>query len=720
MRAVTAAAVLTVVLSGLAAPGTVAAPTATAAVATTSAAMVPSTDRIAGADRVETAVAISQHAFPHPFTTGGSVYVARMDVFADAVAAGTLTDGPILLVPSCGTAPSMVVQEVKRLSPARVVGLGGTSALCDAMLNAVSGGRPTTRLAGPDRFATSVRIARERMTQGGATEVYLASGADSPDPVVGGQLTRGPIVLTSRRGLPDVVRDFLYAGPRRIVVLGGEEAVPREQADQVTSGYEIGRVAGATRVETAAGIALMQFPAEADTVYLARADLFADAVASGSLTDGPVLLVGQCSLPAAAQERIALARPARVVALGGPAAVCDAVLRQASAATSEAGGRLELMHRDAAGHPIQARAIDASSTADGRFTVWAGSKSGADGHREHGMWLHDRHGGAAVRIDVPPSGEVFTAPLSPSISDDGRLVVFRATQIDATTGESHHQIMLRDVASGVTTRLTNAPDGGPSRGRANLPRVSGDGSTVVFMSTAADLVEGDTNGVSDVFAVDVGSSTTSLVSRSVTDQSSPGNGSSSFPAVSRDGAIVVFFTRATNLAPGLGASSVVAADRGNGTVRNLSVDSQGQPIDAPLQFPSMTEDGRNVGIQFPTTAGPLLYRVDRGTGTRTLVSRDASGTPVTVVAGEISRDGSAAVYSTYSTSTKLLRRDLTTGMVQWLGAGFALQPGRQPTALALDGGATRVVLSTPYRWPFVFAQIASPNSVQTWSLLPAP
>ena len=41
---------------------------------------------------------------------------------------------------------------------------------------------------------------------------------------------------------------------------------------------------------------------------------------------------------------------------------------------------------------------------------------------------------------------------------------------------------------------------------------------------------------------------------------------------------MVFFTRATNLAPGLGASSVVAVDRGNGTVGNNPINPfTGQP-----------------------------------------------------------------------------------------------------------------------------------------------
>jgi hypothetical protein len=89
------------------------------------------TGRLSGPDRIATAVAISQYQFP-----GGAaeVYLARADNFPDALAGGALTKGPVLLVPSCGELPAVVKAEIARLNPAKVVALGGTAAVCDAML----------------------------------------------------------------------------------------------------------------------------------------------------------------------------------------------------------------------------------------------------------------------------------------------------------------------------------------------------------------------------------------------------------------------------------------------------------------------------------------------------------------------------------------------------------------------------------------------------------
>lgn len=93
------------------------------------------TSRLAGADRYATAVEISERAFPE---SAPVVYVARADAFADALAGGSLTDGPVLLVPSCGTVPAVVRAEIRRLAPSEIIALGGTGAVCDAVLAQVS------------------------------------------------------------------------------------------------------------------------------------------------------------------------------------------------------------------------------------------------------------------------------------------------------------------------------------------------------------------------------------------------------------------------------------------------------------------------------------------------------------------------------------------------------------------------------------------------------
>jgi hypothetical protein len=90
-------------------------------------------NRLAGADRFGTSVAISQRAFP---AGADEVFLARADDFADALSGGSLTTGPILLVPACGELPSVIADEIARLAPDTVTALGGEAAVCDEVLAA--------------------------------------------------------------------------------------------------------------------------------------------------------------------------------------------------------------------------------------------------------------------------------------------------------------------------------------------------------------------------------------------------------------------------------------------------------------------------------------------------------------------------------------------------------------------------------------------------------
>ena len=297
--------------------------------------------RIAGDDRYGTAVAISQRAFPD---TASTVYLARAFVFADALSAGVLTDGPILLVPDgCEPLPTSVVAEIERLDPDEVVALGGEVAICDAQLEAAGAGRDTDRVEGPDRYATSVAVAR-RAFPGTPPRVYIASGGNAPDAVAGGALTDGPILLVPPGGgpVPQVVIDAVDdLDPDEVVALGGEGAVTETQLEAAAGGRDTDRLAGRDRFATAVEIATEAFGDRGivPVVYLARGDVFADAVAAGSLTDGPVVLVPSCGeLPDSVASLLGDLDPLQVIALGGPSAVCDDILDAAAAfATGEAG-----------------------------------------------------------------------------------------------------------------------------------------------------------------------------------------------------------------------------------------------------------------------------------------------------------------------------------------------------------------------------------------------
>ena len=209
---------------------------------------------------------------------------------------------------------------------------------------ASSVGAQTARLAGSDRYGSAVAISRHRFANpAGASAVYLARGDDFSDALTAGTLRDGPVLLT-RGGCGTVpggvLTEIERLDPARVIALGGRQAVCDEALTAAAQGRTTSRIGGASRAETAALIAARAFPQGASRVYLTRGQVSPDAVAGGSLTDGPILLLSADgrSVPAETRAAINALGPSRVVALGGTSAVTDAAL--GAAAQGRATGRL--------------------------------------------------------------------------------------------------------------------------------------------------------------------------------------------------------------------------------------------------------------------------------------------------------------------------------------------------------------------------------------------
>lgn len=98
------------------------------------------------------------------------------------------------------------------------------------------------------------------------------------------------------------------------------------------------RLAGADRYATAAAIVQHAFPdSPVPVVLIAAGESFADALAGGPAADvlgGPVLPVARAGIPAPIRSELSRLDPARIVILGGPGAVSDAIATELSSYTS--------------------------------------------------------------------------------------------------------------------------------------------------------------------------------------------------------------------------------------------------------------------------------------------------------------------------------------------------------------------------------------------------
>lgn len=112
-----------------------------------------------------------------------------------------------------------------------------------------------------------------------------------------------------------------------------------------------------------------------------------------------------------------------------------------------------------------------------------------------------------------------------------------------------------------TTRVSVASDGSQGNDQSTWRAMSGDGRVVAYLSRATNLVLGDTHGLTDLFATDRTTGVTSRVSVGV--GGAPANAASSNPSLSRDGRYVAFISEASNLVVGdtNGVADVFVTDR---------------------------------------------------------------------------------------------------------------------------------------------------------------
>lgn len=202
---------------------------------------------------------------------------------------------------------------------------------------------PTTRLAGDDRFATSVAISRNALDPSkafspGVPAVYIANGYNFPDALSAGPAAaaqHAPLLLVASTAIPaSIESELVRLKPKTIVIVGGtatvSAAVQSQLQKYVPAPPDVVRVAGPDRFATSRAIAAYAFPHGAQTAYVATAATFPDALSAGSAAasaGGPLLIVDGSASAADAATRAALSslHATKILVAGGEAAVTAGV-----------------------------------------------------------------------------------------------------------------------------------------------------------------------------------------------------------------------------------------------------------------------------------------------------------------------------------------------------------------------------------------------------------
>ncbi|WP_304608569.1 S-layer family protein [Inquilinus sp. Marseille-Q2685] len=228
-----------------------------------------------------------------------------------------------------------------------------------------------------------------------------------------------------------------------------------------------------------------------------------------------------------------------------------------------------------------------------------------DGNGFSDVFVKNLATGAVTRVSVADNeAEANGNSLVARLSDDGNRVSFVSTASNLTVNDSNGvvtDVFVRDIAAGTTTLVSVSTGGGSGDGASSGASISGNGRYVVFQSDAANLVAGDTNGATDIFVRDLQTNTTTRVSTA--GDGSQANELSGQAVISADGRYVVFFSLASNLVQGdtNGLRDIFLKDMVTGTVTRLSVAADGSELNDLSNTPSISADGRTVTFQTQAT-----------------------------------------------------------------------------------------------------------------------
>ena len=239
------------------------------------------------------------------------------------------------------------------------------------------------------------------------------------------------------------------------------------------------------------------------------------------------------------------------------------------------------------------------------------------------------------------------------MSADGSKVLFTSLGRNLVPGQVNpplptytSQAFWYDRSSGQVLMASHSPSSTVTAANNSVLglALSGDGSTVIFLSRATDLAPQDFNGLPDVFAWDTSTAAVSLIS--LGDQDNPMRSASGFlpnhslsvlgsqspdgPFISADGRFLVVGSGARNLEPSytVGTNNLFLFDRFRAEFR-LITHAVGDPLlgsNADPEAASISADGRYVVYMSSAALAPNAsygtncYTWDRLTGLNTSLS----------------------------------------------------------------------------------------------------
>ena len=191
------------------------------------------------------------------------------------------------------------------------------------------------RMGGSNRYGTAQLISQQDWTT--SKTVYLAYGGNYPDALAAvplASLAGAPILLTEQSSIsPSTLATIKSLGARNVVLLGDTGVISVNVASTLrNAGYQVSRLAGSDRFDTAAKIGqAVEGLSKSTTAVLATGMGYADALSIGpvaGMKGWPVVFSMPNTLPSDTRNFLRSNNIKTVVIVGGPGVVSDTVKNQ--------------------------------------------------------------------------------------------------------------------------------------------------------------------------------------------------------------------------------------------------------------------------------------------------------------------------------------------------------------------------------------------------------
>jgi len=283
----------------------------------------PTINRIMGEDRYKTAVAVSQIGWPNG---AANAILATGENFPDALSAAPLThkyNAPILLT-GADALNDDTTTELKRLMVKKVYLIGGLGAISANVENQLAKlSISTTRIAGQDRYDTSVQVAKALGASKGA---FVTTGEDFPDAISAAPLAAAqnmPILLVPPDTLPTTTLSYLTGSKiPHLYVLNGSNELSDNLVSQLPNAEVI---TGNDPYERNVNL-IERFSdnLKFDSIYAATGSDYPDALAASALAQknqAPLILLQPDQVPDSVSTLLSSKLVQTINIIGGDAAV---------------------------------------------------------------------------------------------------------------------------------------------------------------------------------------------------------------------------------------------------------------------------------------------------------------------------------------------------------------------------------------------------------------